>query len=101
MTPIQQVDAPWQGVALVCKKCSRKLDGGFGKKGREPLSKVLRQGLKDAGHRRALRVIAVDCLGLCPKQAVSVIGSAAPGTVLVVPKGATATEILTALGAPP
>ena len=94
---MQQVKAPWEGVALICRKCSRKLDGGFGKKGRQPLAKVLRQALKDSGRRRALRVVAVDCLGLCPRQAVTVVGSAAPGQVLVVPAGASADEVVTAL----
>lgn len=97
MTALEPVAAPWQGVALVCRKCSRKLKGGFGRKGKQDLAKVLRDTLKEAGRRRALRVIEVDCLGLCPKRAVTVIGPATPGQVLAVPEGTEAAEVLSAL----
>lgn len=95
---MERVKAPWEGVALVCRKCTRKLHGGFGRKERQDLSKVLRETLKETGRRRALRVIEVDCLGLCPKKAVAVIGAAAPGHVVVVPAGADPTAVLAMLG---
>ena len=85
MTSLEQVAAPWEGVALICRKCSRKLDGGFGPKGKQKLAKALREGLKVIGRRRALRVIEVDCLGLCPNRAVTVAGEG--GRVFVVPVG--------------
>ena len=99
MSGLEPVAAPWKGVALVCRKCSRKLKGGFGRKGKHDLVRVLRDTLKDAGRRRELRVIEVDCLGLCPKRAVTVIGPATPGQVLAVPEGAEAADVLRALGA--
>ena len=74
-------------MALVCGKCSRKLGGGFGHKGRHGLKFVLRDALKAAGRRRELRVIEVGCLNLCPKRAVSVVLTAQPGAVLAVPAG--------------
>lgn len=72
MSEMEQLAAPWEGVALVCRKCSRKLAGGFGLKGKHKLAKVLREALRAAGRRRALRVMEVGCLGLCPKRAVTV-----------------------------
>lgn len=94
MTPVK---APWDGVALVCRKCSKKLGGGFGPKGDEKLAKALRAELKASGRRRALRVVAVECLGLCPKRAVTVVGTAAPGHVLAVPAGADLAEVVKVL----
>ena len=94
---MERVKAPWEGVALVCRKCGKKLGGGFGKKGRQDLSKVLRATLKESGRRRALRVMAVDCMGLCPKNAVCAVGPGAPGHVVVVPAGADAGAVIEAL----
>ena len=94
---ISATPAPWQQVALVCGKCSRKLRGGFGKKGRHDLAKVLKEAAKAAGHRRVLRVMEVGCLGLCPKRAVSAIGMGQPGQVLVVPAGADSGAVLARL----
>ena len=94
MTPVK---APWDGVAMVCRKCSKKLGGGFGPNGDEKLAKALRAALKASGRRRALRVVPVDCLGLCPKRAVTVAGSGAPGHVFAVPEGADVEEVVRAL----
>ena len=91
MTP---VPAPWQGVALVCRKCSKKLHGGFGRKGRQDLSKALRDELKQTGRRRALRVIEVGCLGLCPKRAVTVVAPGRGDQVLAVPQGTEPADVL-------
>ncbi len=97
MTRLEPTRAPWDGVALVCRKCSKKLGGGFGRKGKQPLSKALRTELKEQGRRRALRVIEVGCLNLCPKQAVTIVGPATPGEVLAVPKGADPAQVLQAI----
>ena len=82
---------------LVCRKCSRKLGGGFGRKGKHGLARTLRDELKATGRRRALRVIEVGCLSLCPKGAVTVVGPVQPGAVLAVPKRTEAAEVLAAL----
>ena len=100
MSGIETVAAPWEGVALVCRKCTKKLDGGFGPKGKHKLAKALRAGLKDAGRRRALRVIEVGCLGLCPKDAVTVTGPLQPDRVLAVSRGSDPAAVLAALGVP-
>ena len=91
------IPAPWQGVALVCRKCGKKLGGGFGKKGKHGLAETLKRELKDTGRRRALRVVEVGCLGLCPKGAVTVAGSTHPGAVFAVPAHAEPAAVLTAL----
>ncbi len=97
MSDLEAIPAPWQGVALVCGKCSRKLKGGFGRKGKHELKSVLRDALKAAGRRRELRIIEVGCLGLCPKRAVTVVGPFQPGQVLAVPEGADPDLVLAAL----
>ena len=61
---------------LVCAKCSRKLDGGFGGAGK-PLAKALRKHLKlKNGPKSRAGVVEVKCLGVCPKGAVVVVDSA-------------------------
>ena len=95
---VEAIRAPWDGVALVCRKCGKKLDGGFGPKGRDSLRDVLRAALRGAGRRRALKVLEVKCLGLCPKGAVTVIGPHAPGQVLAVKRGTSGEAVLAALG---
>ena len=49
------VRARWSRAVLVCGKCSRKLDGGFGPDGDQPLTKALRKrlGLKKGPKARA------------------------------------------------
>lgn len=97
---IEAAVAPWRSIAMICSKCSRKLRGGFGKKGRCDLADVLKRELKDSGRRREVLVIEVGCLGLCPKHAVSVVSSAVPGQVLSVAGGAEPALVLGRLSAP-
>lgn len=93
---IERVQAPWEGVALVCRKCSKKLGGGFGPED-EKLAKALRRGLRAAGRRRALRVVEVGCLGLCPKRAVTVAVSSDPAALHAVPRGTSVETMIAAL----
>jgi len=74
---------------LVCAKCSKRLDGGFGRKGRTHLAKALRKrfGLKK-GRKAPFGVIEVPCLGVCPRGAVTVIDTAHPDRWRLVPAGA-------------
>jgi predicted metal-binding protein len=76
----------WSGAILVCSKCSKKLDGGFGTKGRTSLAKALRKrfGLKK-GRKSPLGVIEVRCLGVCPRGAVTLIDTAQPDRWRLVP----------------
>lgn len=98
---IKQVRADWAEVVLVCRKCSKKLDGGFGAKGDRSLAKTLRRELDGGkgGHRKdGAAVIEVDCLDICPKDAVVAINAADPKTWRVIPRGAPIQEILDSLG---
>ncbi|MFZ2983371.1 MAG: (2Fe-2S) ferredoxin domain-containing protein, partial [Sphingobium sp.] len=37
------VRSNWKTAILVCRKCSKKVDGGFGPKGNQPLGKALKK----------------------------------------------------------
>ena len=77
---LKTVRSDWANTILVCKKCSKKMGGGFGPKGKTPLAKALRQelGVKK-GRKGALGIVEVKCLGVCPKGAVTVVNGAMPG----------------------
>jgi hypothetical protein len=47
--PFKRARSDWTEVVLVCRKCSKKLDGGFGEDGDEKLAKVLRKSVKAKG----------------------------------------------------
>jgi predicted metal-binding protein len=91
---IRAAMTPWQDVVLVCRKCSRKLDGGFGKDRESSLRTELKQALRASGRRRKLRVMETGCFSVCPKHAVSVMQGSRPGEILVVPEGTDAAELL-------
>lgn len=95
---MKPIKADWTDVVLVCRKCARKLDGGFGPEADQPLPKALRAAIArhEGGkpmkkpRRKGTRVavIEVPCLDICPKNAVIVIPAGAPGRWLSVPRGA-------------
>jgi len=95
---IRVLASRWQGSVLVCGKCSKKLGGGFGEKGRTPLAKMLRAVLGLKKGRKAERgVVEVKCLGICPKNAVVMVDGARPDRWLLVPAGADASEVVATL----
>lgn len=98
--PMRQARAEWTDVVLVCRKCTRKLDGGFGRKGGTSLAKALRKVLNDGrkGRKARVGVVEVGCLGLCPKGAVTAVRGTAPGRWAVVPAGMPAAEVAERLG---
>ena len=76
----RMVASRWQGAVLVCAKCSKKVGGGFGEKGRTPLAKMLRRLLVvGKGRKATLGVVEVGCLKLCPKRAVCLVDTRRPG----------------------
>lgn len=82
----------------MCGKCSRKLDGGFGRKGKTPLAKALRKHLGlERGRKSLAGVVEVKCLGVCPKGAVTVIDTAKPREWLLVPARADLDAVAAAL----
>jgi hypothetical protein len=83
---------PWRVVLIVCRKCGKKLDGGFGRKRRESLKSALRP------HRqRDIRICETACLGVCPKGGVTALNATHPGTIHVIPAGADAAETMQTL----
>ena len=95
--------ADWRDVVLVCRKCAKKLDGGFGPDGGEGLAKALRRALdggrrKVKARRRQLAVLDVGCLDVCPKKAVVVVKGSDPGRFLLVPAGADVEGVIRQLG---
>lgn len=79
------VDANWSHAILVCKKCSKKLKGGFGDGGSKKLSKELKARLGSSkGRKGRLGVIEVPCLDICPKKAVMLVDSRKPGVWRIV-----------------
>jgi predicted metal-binding protein len=86
---LKSVRSDWSNTLLVCKKCSKRLGGGFGPKGRTPLAKALGKHLDvKKGRKGALGIVEVKCLGVCPRGAVTVINGKAPGEWLLVKAGA-------------
>ncbi|HZV84027.1 MAG TPA: hypothetical protein VFF48_03485 [Brevundimonas sp.] len=98
--PIKTAKTQWRDVVLVCRKCSRKLDGGgFGPGGDRSLRKALRRDLKAGKGRKAgLAVIETGCFDVCPKNAVVTVNAARPGDLLIIPRGADLREVRARLG---
>lgn len=94
----KRVRSNWQGALLVCRKCSKKLDGGFGPDRDERLAKRLRRVL-GKGRKARLGVVEVDCLKICPKRAVALVDSRTPGRWHVVDAGSDTDCLLEALDA--
>ena len=96
------LESRWSGAILVCSKCSKKLDGGFGRKGRTGLAKALRKrfGLKK-GRKSPVGLVEVRCLGVCPKGAVMLVDTSRPDTWRLVPAGADVEAIGRDLGLEP
>lgn len=94
-----RVRSSWANAVLVCGKCSKKLGGGFGPKGKTPLAKALRKflGLKK-GRKAGLGIVEVKCLGVCPRGAVTVVNGADSQEWLMVPEGADLDEVARELG---
>jgi predicted metal-binding protein len=88
---------PWRNIVLLCGKCSRKMDGGYGHRGKETLRTALRQSLSDQGIRREVRIIETKCLGICPKKAVVAINTARPQIILTIPAGTNVDAVATQL----
>ncbi len=102
----KQVSAEWREVVLVCRKCSKKIEGGFGPGRDMPLAKALHKSLahrnaalrKPKPRRRRTAVIEVGCLDICPRNAVVAVRAADPGRWLLVPDGADLDEVALRLG---
>lgn len=98
--PIKRVRADWTEVVLVCRKCSKKLKGGFGEDGDQKLAKLLRKaiGARPKGRKASAAVIEVDCLDVCPKNAVVAVKASSPADWAVVPRGTAISAVIERLG---
>ena len=100
--PFKRARSDWTEVVLVCRKCSRKLDGGFGEDGDQRLAKTLRKGLNPKGggkgRKAGVAVIEVGCFDICPKNAVVAVRASNPGDWVVVPRGASTAAVTRRLG---
>ncbi len=97
---IRTAKSRWTGVVLVCGKCSKKIDGGFGADGRTSLAKALRQRA-GKGRKANHGVIETKCLKLCPKRAVAVVDAACPDRWLVVDAGEPLEAVAVRIGMAP
>jgi predicted metal-binding protein len=85
---IKHVPANWQGMVLVCRKCTKRIGGGFGPKRKTALAKALRKELATKKDRKGSFGIAeVGCLGICPDNAVTLIDGTRPDDWLLIPRG--------------
>ncbi|MDB5700212.1 MAG: (2Fe-2S) ferredoxin protein [Sphingomonadales bacterium] len=89
---LRRVSSNWASAVLVCAKCSKKIDGGFGEKGKTALAKALKKEF-GKGRKAARGVVEVKCLGVCPKNAVTVIDSRKPGDWMVVRAGTPVAQV--------
>ncbi len=93
------VKSDWSTAIIVCAKCSKRLDGGFGKKGKQSLAKALRRQLGIGRFRKAhVGVVEVKCLGICPRGAVTLIDARTPDRWRLVPAGADLAVLASEIG---
>jgi len=96
---IRTIPTRWQDAILICRKCGKKISGGFGPKGRTRLGKALREDLGIGKGRKApLAIVEVGCFDICPKNAVTVVRAGTPDVVHIVPKGTGIDRVIAALG---
>ena len=96
--PFKRAPSGWTDVVLVCRKCSKKLNGGFGEEGDKGLAKALRKQLGGKGRKARVGVIEVGCFDVCPKNAVVAVRASNPGDWVVVPRGASTQTVVERLG---
>lgn len=85
---LRQVSSRTRSIALICGKCSKKVGGGFGKKGKTALAKMLNEANEGKKGRNA-KILAVEtkCLKLCPRGAVVTIAASQPDKWLLIQPG--------------
>jgi len=96
--PFKRARSDWTEVVLICRKCARKLDGGFGPDGDERLAKLLRKALKAKGRKARVGIVEVGCFDVCPKNAVVAVRASNPGDWVIVPRGASTESVTRRLG---
>ena len=93
------VKSDLRAAILVCAKCSRRMEGGFGPKGKSSLAKVLRKlGNGRKGRKANLAVVETGCLKLCPKNAAVAFNGATPHEWCIIARGTDPVEVARLLG---
>jgi predicted metal-binding protein len=97
---ILDLPARWRASILICAKCEKKLDKkGFGEKGKQRLSKLLRKRAGGGKGRKAgVGVISTGCLKVCPRYAVTVVDGARPRDWMIVQMGTPVEQVEARLG---
>lgn len=96
---MRTVKADWQAAIITCGKCSRRMGGGFGAKGKTSLAKALRRlGNGKKGRKAGFGVIETGCLKLCPKNAAVAFNAADPQNWHIVGRGTDAEDVVGLLG---
>ena len=97
---ILDLPAKWRASILVCAKCEKKLDKkGFGEKGKQRLSKLLRKRAGGGKGRKAgVGVTSTGCLKVCPRYAVTVVDGARPRDWMIVQMGTPVEQVEARLG---
>jgi hypothetical protein len=92
--PVDRHPTPWRSVVLTCGKCARKMNGGYGSKGKDSLRSALRAALKDAGYGRTIRIIETRCMGICPRKATTLLNASRQDMIMTVRKGTPMDEVV-------
>jgi len=96
---IRTVATPATTLVAICKKCGKKVGGGFGDGGKKSLAKALVKDLNLPKWKRSpVRIVETGCMKLCPRGAVAVSTSRNPGLVYVVPEETPVGEVAVQLG---
>ena len=95
--PIRARSTPWKAVILLCGKCARKMDGGYGLNGKDKLRTVLREAFREKGRRRDVRIIETRCMGICPKKAVTAMNVSRHDKIFTIPTGTAAYDMMAQL----
>jgi hypothetical protein len=86
--PIRKILTKHEEVILVCRKCSKKIGGGFGPDGDMRLDKAMRRELElGKGRKSRIRFVRVPCFDICAKNAVTVMKGSEPESFYVIPRG--------------
>lgn len=96
---IRTVTTPSTTLVAICKKCGKKMGGGFGDGGGKSLAKALKTHLDLPKWKRSpIRIVETGCTKLCPRRAVAVTTSRDPTLVFVIPQETPVGEIAAHLG---
>ena len=97
--PIRAVTTQSTTLVAICKKCGKKIGGGFGDGGGTSLAKALKKHLGLPKWKRSpVRIVETGCMKLCPKRAVAVATSHDARLVFVVPGATPVSEVAGRLG---